>query len=68
LMNDYSTEIINASYVGVDVDTFRKWTHLWISAISHLSTNVIKSEESVISLHLLSTSQEFCPQDVLSKH
>ena len=44
LMNDYSTEVINASYVGVDVDTFRKWTHLWISAISHLSTNVIKWE------------------------
>jgi hypothetical protein len=44
LMNDYSTEVINASYVGVDVDTFRKWTHLWILAISQLSTNVIKWE------------------------
>jgi hypothetical protein len=44
LMNDYSTEVINASYVGVDMYTFRKWTHLWISAISQLSTNVIKWE------------------------
>ena len=44
LMNDYSTEVINASYVGVDVDTFRKWTHLWIAAISRLSVDVIKWE------------------------
>jgi hypothetical protein len=42
LMKDYSTEVQNGSFVGVDDKTFRKWTHPWILKISDLSIEVIQ--------------------------
>lgn len=41
LMNCYAIETVNGSLVGVDEDTFRKWTKPWVIAISNLSMELI---------------------------
>ena len=40
LMCNYSIEAMNASLVGCDEDTLRKWAMPWITAISALSTDI----------------------------
>jgi hypothetical protein len=40
-MHNYAKENVNASFCGVDEDTFRKWTMPWIPAISNLSSELL---------------------------